>query len=49
MKLSNKKPKTEVQEFHSMKEFEKNYYPEAVKKQPVEISDPILCSNYLLL
>lgn len=35
-----KKPKTIVQEYRSMKEYEKKYYPESFKKQSVEISDP---------
>ncbi len=34
-----KKTKTKVQEYHSVKEYEKKYYPESFKKQPIEISD----------
>lgn len=35
-----KKTKTKVQEYHSVKEYEKKYYPESFKKQSIEISDP---------
>jgi hypothetical protein len=35
-----KKSKTRTQEFHSVKEYEKKYYPESFKKQSIEISDP---------
>ena len=35
-----KKTKTKGQEYHSMKEYEKKYYPESFKKQSIEISDP---------
>jgi hypothetical protein len=35
-----KKSKTRTQEFHSVKEYEKKYYPESYKKQSLEISDP---------
>lgn len=34
-----KKTKTKVQEYHSVKEYEKKYYPESFKKQTIEISD----------
>ncbi|MEW6419292.1 MAG: hypothetical protein AB1480_14470 [Nitrospirota bacterium] len=35
-----KKHRIKVQAFHSMKEYEKKYYPESFKKQSIEISDP---------
>ncbi len=35
-----KKYKTNVQVFHSVKEYEKKYYPESLKKQSLEIGDP---------
>lgn len=35
-----KKSKTRTQEFHSLKEYEKKYYPESFKKQSIEIRDP---------
>jgi hypothetical protein len=35
-----KKYKTNVQVFHSVKEYEKKYYPESRKKQMLEIDDP---------
>ena len=35
-----KKNRTRTQEVHSLKEFEKKYYPESFKKQSIEISDP---------
>lgn len=35
-----KKYKTNIQEFHSVKEYEAKYYPESVKKQSLEINDP---------
>ena len=35
-----KKDRTRTQEVHSLKEFEKKYYPESYKKQSLEISDP---------
>lgn len=34
-----KKTKTKTNEFHSVKEYEKKYYPESFKKQAIEISD----------
>lgn len=39
-----KKIRAKVQEYHSMKEYEKRFYPESYKKQSLEVSDPIfLC------
>lgn len=35
-----KKSKIKVKEYHSMKEYEKKYYPESFKKQSIKISDP---------
>lgn len=35
-----KKTKAKVPAFHSMKEYVKKYYPEAFKKQSIEVSDP---------
>ena len=35
-----KKSKTRMQEYHSMEEYEKKYYPESFKKQSIEINDP---------
>jgi hypothetical protein len=35
-----KKSRTRTQEFHSMKEYEKKYYPESFKKQLLEFKDP---------
>jgi hypothetical protein len=35
-----KKTKTKTHEFHSVKEYEKKYYPESYKKQSLEVSDP---------
>ncbi len=35
-----KKTKTKMLEFHSVKEYEKKYYPESYKKQFLEVSDP---------
>jgi len=35
-----KKTKAKVHECHSMKEYEKKYYPESYKKQSTEVSDP---------
>ncbi len=32
--------KTKVQEYHSMKEYEKEFYPESYKKQLLEVGDP---------
>ncbi len=34
-----KKSRTRTQEFHSMKEYEKKYYPESFKKQSLEVKD----------
>ena len=35
-----KKSKTRMQEYHSMEEYEKKYYPESFKKQSIEVNDP---------
>jgi len=35
-----KKSKTRTQEFYSVKEYEKKYYPESFKKRSIKISDP---------
>ncbi|MBI4690960.1 MAG: hypothetical protein HY754_11970 [Nitrospirae bacterium] len=35
-----KKLKAKVQEYYSVKEYEKKFYPESYKKQLLEISDP---------
>ena len=35
-----KKSKIRMQEYHSMEEYEKKYYPESFKKQSIEINDP---------
>lgn len=35
-----KKLRTKVQEYHSVKEYEKKFYPESYKKQSLEVSDP---------
>ena len=35
-----KKSKTKMQEYHSMEEYEKKYYPESFKKQSIEVNDP---------
>jgi len=35
-----KKYKTNVQVLHSVKEYEKKYYPESVRKQSLELDDP---------
>ncbi|OGW25506.1 MAG: hypothetical protein A2X59_04920 [Nitrospirae bacterium GWC2_42_7] len=34
-----RKHKGKIQEFYSVKEFEKKYYPESFKKQAIEVSD----------
>jgi hypothetical protein len=34
-----KKSRIRTQEFHSMKEYEKKYYPESFKKQSLEVKD----------
>lgn len=35
-----KKSKLRTVEIHSLKEYEKKYYPETYRKQAIEISDP---------
>ncbi|MFA4909882.1 MAG: hypothetical protein WC649_02375 [Desulfobacteria bacterium] len=35
-----KKDKSKTQEYRSMKEYEKRYYPDSFKKQSLEVSDP---------
>ena len=35
-----KKLRTKVQEYHSIEEYVKRFYPESYKKQLLEVSDP---------
>jgi hypothetical protein len=35
-----KKIKAKAQEYHSMREYEKRFYPESCKKQSLDVSDP---------
>lgn len=35
-----KKTRAKVQEYHSMKEYEKRFYPKSHKKLSLEVSDP---------
>ena len=35
-----KKNRTKAQEYHSMEEYKKRFYPESYKKQLLEVSDP---------
>lgn len=42
-----KKSKISMQEYHSMEEYEKKYYPESFKKKSIEVSDPNTLGNVL--